>query len=114
MRRHMGGYPRIFIIISQLKHVSDPMKFRNQARFTQRHPKMGAQSPGAESRLQSIDKLIDALSGLGGNCDASGKSPAIDRGQVRIFQEIDLVENNQRLFVESAELFDDTVNRGHL
>src|SRR5207253_7477737 len=103
MRRHMGGYHRIFIIISQLKHVSDPMKFRNQARFTQRHPEMGAQSPGAESRLQGIDKPLNTLSGLRRNRNASGKSPAIDRGQVRIFQEIDLVENNQRLFTESIE-----------
>src|SRR5437762_989493 len=75
---------------------------------------MRAESPGTESRLQGIDKLIDPVSGLGGNSDTSGKSPAVDRGQVRIFQEIDFVESNQRLFAESVEFFDDTVDRCHL
>src|SRR4029453_15103388 len=75
---------------------------------------MRTQPPGAESSLQGLDKLIDTSPGLCRNRDASGKSPAINRGQIRIFQQIDFVENEQCLFAKGIEFFDHAIDRRHL
>src|SRR4029079_9341132 len=106
MRRHLSGDQCVFAFILQLKDMADAMKFRDEIWFAKRDPEMQTQPPGAECRLQSFDKLIDTAPGSGRNRDASGKSPAINRSQLRVFQQIDLVENDQCLFAKGIEFLD--------
>ena len=75
---------------------------------------MRAQTPGTQGCLQSLDKLVDPLSGLRRNRNALRKAPAINQGQLRVFQKVDLVENNERLFAERVELLNDAIDRCHL
>ena len=75
---------------------------------------MRTQPPGTQGRLQSFDKLVDAPPGFGRNRDASGKSPAINRSQLRVFQQIDLVENNQCLLAKGIEFLDHAIDCRHL
>src|SRR2546423_9481527 len=75
---------------------------------------MRPQPPRTEGCLQSVDKLIDASPGFGGNRDAPRKSPAINRGQHRVFQQIDLVESDECLFAEGIEFLDHAIDLLHL
>src|SRR5436190_12207782 len=75
---------------------------------------MRAQTPRAQRCLQRLDKLVDTLSGLGRNRNALGKAPAIDQSQLRVFQKVDFVEDNERLFAERVEFFNDAIDCCHL
>src|SRR5438046_1841447 len=75
---------------------------------------MRTQPPGTEGCLQSFDKFIDTSPRRRGNRDAPGKSPAINRSQLRVLQQIDLVENDQCLFTKGIEFLDHAIYCRHL
>src|SRR2546430_15385358 len=73
-----------------------------------------AQPPRTERLFETLHELANAFSGSRRNRDAPGKALQVGVGQFTIREIVDLVENNQGLFAESVEFFEDSIDGFHL